>query len=99
MSRRRLCTGSRMRRTSKRCWGRERSKMQRGEFPASFRYAGLMYFSFRLGALAILTAALSMTAWAQASRTVNGHWQGALKNQGQDLTVVLDLTKNQKGEW
>lgn len=73
--------------------------MQRGEFPARFRYAGVMYPSFRLGALAAMTAALSMTAWAQASRTVNGHWQGALKNQGQDLTVVLDLTKNQKGEW
>jgi hypothetical protein len=46
-----------------------------------------------------------MAGWAQTSNTVSGQWQGTIKvpspdaKSSVDVTVVVDLSKNQKGEW
>jgi hypothetical protein len=58
-----------------------------------------MHLSLRLAALAAATTILHGTIQAQASHTVNGQWIGNFKMQGADVAIVLDLTKNQKGEW
>jgi putative ABC transport system permease protein len=52
-----------------------------------------------LAALAAAAAMLQGSGQAQASRTVNGQWTGNFKMQGGDVPIVVDVTKNQKGEW
>lgn len=56
-----------------------------------------MAISFRW---AIASALLvNSAAFAQASRVPNGHWQGSLKMGKDEQPMVMDLTKDQKGEW
>ncbi|HEY2017825.1 MAG TPA: hypothetical protein VGH38_30175, partial [Bryobacteraceae bacterium] len=55
--------------------------------------------TFRLAALATALVLFDLAALAQASRTPSGHWQAAMKVQNQDFEVVVDLTRNQSGQW
>lgn len=64
-----------------------------------------MHISSRLAALAAAAAVLHVAGWAQASYTVSGEWQGTMKvpspdpKSSIDVAVVVDLSRNQKGEW
>lgn len=49
-------------------------------------------------ALALVSVSFAPLALAQ-SPSASGHWEGAIHIPNQELAVVVDLAKNDKGEW